>query len=214
MERQQTKILLADPQWLVRQALRALLDPIDHLSIVGEADSGEKALRIAVELKPDLVILEVHTPNLDGLEVIRKLCERCPSMRFLVFSSHDRSEYVMAALRAGASGYLLKNATDSEVLEAIEAVRSGRSHLAVDLLESMRVLDPAQSALHVPRLSRRQREVLELVSEGFSNETIAQRLGLSPRTVGHHRYHLMRKLKIQSVAGLVRYAIREGLVTP
>lgn len=209
-------LVLADDHYLVRQGLKALLAVSEDLQILGEADSGSQALQIAEELAPDVLILDLEMPGMSGLEVARLLTERNARCRILILSMHDDESHVLAALQAGALGYILKSSDFTELLRAIHAVARGKRFLGQTLSELViaayarqargAALDPYET------LSAREREILRLVAEGHSNVECAARLSLSVRTVENHRASVMRKLDLSSHTALIRYAIRKGII--
>jgi len=214
----ETRIVLVDDHRIVREGLRALLQQRAAFSVVGEAANGDEAVKIVARQKPDLVIIDIALPGLSGIEVTREIlakAERPPKV--LVLSMHESSAYVEQALRAGAMGYVLKDSAAQELFDAIEAVCGGASYLSPAVTQ--RVVhalahpdDRPSSALRF--LSDREREVLTLVGEGLSSKEIARELNVSLKTVESHRANLMEKLKIHKLSGLVRFAIRVGLVAP
>ena len=210
------RILLADDHTLVRAGIRSLLTRLPGLEVVGEAADGREALRLADALRPDIVVLDVGMPRLNGLEVASRLGAVSPAIRVIILSMHTSEEYVLRALRAGCAGYLLKSAAVSELELAVRAVASGDTYLSPKV--SKRVVDDyvlrsGGAADPLDALSPRQREVLQLAAEGHSSKEIAQLLGVSLRTVETHRSQLMERLDVHDLAGLVRFAVRVGLVT-
>jgi DNA-binding NarL/FixJ family response regulator len=210
-----TTILLADDHRIFRAGLRPLLSAQPDLTVVGEADDGMTALSLARELKPDVAVLDITMPGLNGLEVTRHLAQEAPSVRVIILSMHSDRRYVLEALRAGARGYLLKDAGFDELLVAVRTVRDGGVHLGAAVGEQV-IRDYVQMARQgeggaFALLSGREREVLQLLAEGLATKEIADRLTLSAKTVESHRKSLMDKLGIHSIAELTKYAIREGL---
>jgi two-component system response regulator NreC len=211
------RILLADDHAVLRAGLRMLIGSQRDLEVVGEADDGEEAVRKAVALHPDVAIVDITMPGLGGIKTIERLRQAVPATRVLVLTMHDVPAYLRAALAAGAGGYVVKRAADSELLAAIREVHRGRT-----------VLDPALAARVVQvglrrgppparegaaaLLSQREHEVLGLVAQGYTNQQIADRLGLSVKTVETYRARLVEKLGLQSRAELVRYAMDSGLL--
>lgn len=211
------RVLLADDHTLVRAGIRGLLQGLADVEVVGEAGDGQEALRLAESLRPDVVLLDVGMPGLNGLEVAGRIGAFDASIRVVILSMHPSEEYVLRALRAGCAGYLLKAAAVSELEVAVRAVARGETYLSPAV--SKRVVDDYVSrtggaADPLDALTPRQREVLQLAAEGLSSKEIAQRLGLSYRTVEAHRAQLMERLGVHDLAGLVRFAVRVGLIRP
>lgn len=212
-----TRIVLVDHHAVFREAIRALIDARDELSVVGEASEGREAYALSLELQPDLVVTEISLPRLSGIELSCRLTRKLPPTRVLILSGHESRNLVERALRSGAAGYVCKSAPAQELIQAIDAVRSGRSFVSPVVAEHL------VSAITGPRgveppgqhgLTSREREVLQMVAEGFSSKEIAQQLRVSTRTVETHRANVMQKLGVHKVSGLVRFAIREGLLNP
>jgi len=211
------RVLLADDHTLVRAGIRGLLEGLSGIEVAGEAGDGRETLRLAEDLRPDVVVLDVGMPGLNGLEVAGRLATIDASIRVLILSMHTSEEYVLRALRAGCAGYLLKGSAVSELEVAVRAVARGETYLSPAV--SKRVVDDYVSrtggaADPLDALTPRQREILQLAAEGYSSKKIAQQLGLSPRTVEAHRAQLMERLDLHDVASLVRFAVKVGLVTP
>jgi DNA-binding NarL/FixJ family response regulator len=209
------RVLLADDHTLVRAGIRGLLEGLQGVEVVGEAGDGQEALHLAETLRPDVVLLDVGMPGLNGLEVAARLATADASIRVLILSMHTSEEYVLRALRAGCVGYLLKASAVAELEVAVRAVARGETYLSPAV--SKRVVDDYVSrtggaADPLDALTPRQREILQLAAEGHSSKEIAQRLGLSYRTVEAHRAQLMERLGLHDLAGLVRFAVRVGLV--
>lgn len=210
-------VVLADDHVLVRAGLRKLLESLPDIDVVGEADDGLAVLALVEQLKPDLVLMDIGMPKLNGLDATIHLLKARPETRVLILSMHQNEEYVRQALRQGAAGYLLKDAAPTELERAIEAIRRSETYLSpavtkgvlTDYVERLRSDQPQEG-----QLTPRQREVLQMIAEGSGSKEIARRLGLSTKTVETHRSQLMKQLDIHDVAGLVRYAIREGLISP
>ena len=213
----QLRVLLADDHTLVRAGLRKLLEAITEVEVVGEAADGLALLALAEQLQPSLVLMDIAMPGLNGLEATARLVKARPDIRVIILSMHQSEEYVRQALRHGAVGYLLKDAAPVELSLAIRAVQRGETWLSpavsrgvvTDYVQRLRG-DDQPGALLTPR----QREVLQLIAEGHSTKEIARRLDLSVKTVETHRTQLMKQLDIHEVAGLVRYAMRIGLISP
>ena len=211
-------ILLADDHRLVRAGVRALLEGLPDVKVVAEASDGHETLALAKAHQPQLVFMDVAMTGLNGLETAARLVKEHPSIRVIMLSMHANEEYIWQSLRVGASGYLLKNASTSDLEAAIKAV-VGRGETYLDPGIARRVIDGYHSgaALQkspIEQLTPRQREILQLIAEGRSTKEIAFLLNLSSKTVETHRAQLMERLGIRDVAGLVRYAIRQGLVSP
>lgn len=211
-----TSILLADDHPIVRQGLRRLLEVEEDFEVVGEAGSGLETIRLVEGLKPDVLVLDVVMPGLSGLEVVRQVAQRSPSTRIVILSMHTNEGYVLDALRNGASGYVLKDSTYTDLVHAIHEALSGRRYLSPPLTEraieayvqksKSSQLDPYET------LTNREREVLHLAAEGLNNTMIGARLFISPRTAETHRTNMMRKLHLRSHTELVRYAMRRGII--
>ncbi|SPP64243.1 response regulator [Nitrospira lenta] len=208
------RILLVDDHALFRAGLCALLQSFEGVQVVAEAGSGPDAIKLVERDRPNLVLMDIALPGLSGIEAAARITASWPQVRVIILSMHSNEEYVRQALRAGASGYLLKGAEPPELELALKAVMRGETYLAPSV--SKKVVDDylrqgtAQNKGAV--LSPRQCEVLKLIAEGGSTKEIAGKLDLSVKTVEGHRAELMRRLEIHDVAGLVRYAIRSGLV--
>jgi DNA-binding NarL/FixJ family response regulator len=212
-----TSIILADGHAIFRDAVRALLETCEGFNVIGEASDGQQALDLAHELKPDVLVTEIALPRLSGIEVARRLSRSGSRSRVLILSSHEGRSQVQQAMRSGAVGYVTKSGSAPDLIQAIEAVRSGRGYLSP--LVAQHVVDAVaqrgtSNADRSNELTSREREVLQLVAEGLSSKEIASCLGVSTRTVESHRAKVMDKLGIHKVSGLVRFAIREGLLNP
>jgi DNA-binding NarL/FixJ family response regulator len=211
------RLLLAEDHTLMRAGIRALLGGLPDVEVVGEASTGPEALTLAESLRPDLVLLDISMPELNGLEVASRLMKTEPRRRIIFLSMHTDAVYVRRALQSGASGYLVKGADVPELSLAIRAVMRGESYLSPavskDVIWELRRSD-AREVTPLEMLTPRQREILQLVTEGHSTKDIAKRLDLSVKTVEAHRSELMERLDIHDLAGLVRFAIRHGLTSP
>jgi DNA-binding NarL/FixJ family response regulator len=185
------------------------------VEVVGEAADGAAAVALVAALSPDVVLMDITMPTMNGLVATQRLARDFPNVRVLILSVHADEEFVREALRAGAAGYLLKDASTDELQLALQAVSAGDLYLSSRVSKSIiaDVLGARQRGGGAGRLTLRQREVLQLIGEGYSTRAIADRLGLSPKTVETHRAHLMKRLGVSDVAGLVRHAIRLGLVS-
>jgi len=199
------KLLLVDDHPLVRDGLRARLDATKHLQVVGEADSGEDALILAEQLLPDLVLVDVSMKGMNGIEFTLRLREKLPAMKTMILSMYDKAEYVASAIRAGASGYVLKDAPVADIIAAIDTIAGGGSYFDPNLIVAMSKPTDTENPI-----TGREREILLLLAEGNSNKRIAQKLDISVRTVETHRLSLRRKLGITTPAGFVKYAMDQG----
>jgi DNA-binding NarL/FixJ family response regulator len=213
------KVLLVEDHALVRQGVKALLDEEPDITIVGEAGDSDEAVLLAAKLRPDVVLMDLSLPGVGGVEATRQIRERFPDIRVLVLSMHDSEEYVLRALRAGASGYVLKQTTSTGLVLALRAVAAGSTFLSPtisqilinDYVHRAEVQERDDEALGV--LTPREREVLELIARGFNNRQVAERLYISIKTVETHRGNMMRKLEVRDRAGLIKFAIDSGLIT-
>ncbi len=209
------RLLLADDHKLFRDGLRSMLQAHKTLEIVGEASDGPSAVKLAIELRPDIVFMDVSMPDLNGIEATRKIVAEQPAIKIIMLSMHSDRRYITEALRSGARGYLLKDSAFDEVLSAIRDCMNGKIYLSTriadivinDYVSLARSADSSAFAI----LSAREREVLQLLAEGKSTKEIASQLNVSSKTVESHRKQLMDKLDMHSVAELTKYAIREGL---
>ena len=206
------RILLADDHAVVRQGFKMILDAQADMEIVGEAGNGRQAVDLAEQLRPDVVVMDVAMPELNGIEATRRLASSVPHARVIALSMHKDSVYVREILRAGARGYLLKDSGAADLVAAIHAVASGESYLSPAV--SNAVLDDYRRHVTNPidLLTSREREVLQLLAEGKSNKEIAGVLNLSVYTVDAHRGRIMEKLNLHSISELVRFAVRNGLI--
>ncbi len=209
------RVLLAEDHTLVRAGFRALLEKLDGILVVGEVSDGREALKVSKEIVPDVVLMDIAMPGMNGLEATSRMRQECPQTKVLMLSMYTNEEYLKEALRAGASGYLLKDADRAELELAIKRVRRGETYLTPSVakftLDAYCRQDDARTG-PLGKLTGRQREILQLIAEGCSTKQIAQRLDLSVKTVETHRAQLMERLQIHDVPGLVRLAIRTGLV--
>jgi two-component system response regulator NreC len=207
-----TRILLADDHAVVRQGFRMILGAQADMEIVGEAGNGREAVTMTEQLKPDVVVMDVAMPELNGIEATRRIAESQPHTKVLALSMHKDSVYVREILRAGARGYLLKDSIDVDLLAAVRAVAKGEGYLSPAVSDTVlsdyrkHVTDP------LDLLSSREREVLQLIAEGKTNKDIATLLNLSVYTVDAHRGRIMEKLNLHSTSELVRFAVRKGLI--
>lgn len=212
-----TTIALAEDHHIVRQGLKALLEGEKSFKLLGEASDGLQAVELVARSKPKVLVLDLMIPRLHGLEVIRRVHAEHPETRVIVLSMHSDEPYVVEALRSGALGYVLKDCTASNLIQAVQAVASGKRYLSPVLAE--RAIEafyqhPGEPGLDpYETLTERERLVLQLAAEGSSNPDIAKKLFISPRTAESHRANLMRKLSLRSQTDLVRYAIRKKIIS-
>jgi DNA-binding NarL/FixJ family response regulator len=212
-----TRILLADDHRIVRAGLRALLEKQPGLEVVSEAQDGRSAVKAALDLAPDVVILDISMPDLNGIDAARQIATAQPNVKIIVLSMHSDKKFVPEAFKAGACGYLLKDCAVEELVNAVRTVLSGQPYLSpriagVMLGEFLQRFEPRdKSAFSV--LSPREREVLQLLAEGKSTKDIAFKFRLSTKTVEAHRQRIMDKLNVRTIAELTKYAIREGLTS-
>jgi DNA-binding NarL/FixJ family response regulator len=216
------KVILADDHNLVREGLRSLLDKQEDIQVVGEADNGRAALELAMRLVPDVAVMDVSMADMNGVEAASRIRESVPEVRVLALSMHADKRFVEKMLKAGASGYMLKNCAFREIAQAIRDVAAGRCYLSPEItgiLVDNLVRGSSGSGPSGSRpggadlLTPREREVLQLLAEGRSSKAISEKLNLSERTVETHRHNIMKKLNIFTVAELTKFAVREGLTT-
>jgi len=208
-------IALADDHPVVRQGLRALLDAEPQFSIIGEATDGIEAIRLADQIHPDVFIVDMAMPTLNGIEVARQVTQRTPQTRILILSMHSAEAYVAQSLKAGALGYVLKQASSADLIAAIHAVHAGRRYLSAPLSEqainNYLLHEKEQAFDPYDTLTTREREVFQLAASGHHSQQIADLLVISPRTVEIHRRNMMHKLKLKSQTELVRFAVKRGV---
>jgi len=212
-----TRVILADDHALVRAGIRSLLEKMEGVEVVAEAGDGREALELVKTLRPNIVLMDIAMPGLNGLEALAHSTKDFPSVKVIILSMHANEEYVLQALRADAAGFLLKQAATAELELALRAVARGETYLSPQI--SKRVIEKyvermGNKASPLEQLTSRQREILQLVAEGKSTKEMAALLNVTVKTVEAHRAQLMNKLDIHEIAGLVRYAMRVGLVPP
>lgn len=207
-----TRLLLADDHALVRTGLRLILSQEPTFDVVGEASDGREVVSMVRTLRPDVVLMDVAMPRANGVTAVRSILEEEPNCRILMLSMHGDAAYVRESLRAGAKGYLLKDAVDHELVTAIKALASGNAYLS-PAVSNMVLADYRQHVSDASGLTTREREVLQLLAEGLTAKEIAKRLEISVYTVDAHRTRIMRKLQISSIGELVRLAMRTGLIS-
>ncbi len=210
------KVLLVDDHRLVREGLSSLLASYENIKVIGEASDGRKAVRLAENLQPDVIVMDIAMEGLNGIEATKQIIDSCPNCRVVILSMHDTSEYIHNSFRAGATGYLLKESAGQEVVEAITVVARGRKYLSPRLSETL-----AEELLYdekrirsggpIHSLSPREREIIQLVVEGKSSSQIATTLFLSAKTIETYRSRLMKKLDTPNIPALVKFAIKHGL---
>ncbi len=211
------RILLGDDHTIVRQGLRKILEEGRDWQVVAEAGDGRTAVRHAVELQPDVVVLDIGMPLLNGIEATSQIVRRAPSVPVLILSMHAQDAYVTQAVQAGARGYLLKDSAGAELVNAVEAVVAGKSFFSPGVARTMlddyrKRLADGQTADRYEALSEREREIFQLIAEGHSNKEIANLLSVSTATVETHRAHILQKLDVHNTAELVLYAVRRGVI--
>ncbi|MGE5464372.1 MAG: response regulator [Syntrophothermus sp.] len=210
-------VLLADDHPIVRQGLRHLLEAEPHLKVVGEASNGLEAVQLVERFKPDVLIVDIVMPELNGLEVLKQVKERSPETCCIVLSMQSADVYVVEALKAGALGYVLKETGPSELVNAVQQVIQGRRYLSPRISERLIdvLIESAQKSTSDPyqTLTNREREILQMAAEGLSSAEIARRLSISPRTAELHRGRMMNKLGLKNQTELIRYAFRRGILT-
>ena len=211
------KIVLAEGHTILREGLRALLSSDSNLEIVGDAEDGLKAVDCVEKLEPDLLLMDLSMPRMSGIEAIKKIKNRYPETKIIALTAHKNEDYLLAALQAGADGYVLKNATHNELVMAIKNVMTGESYFSPGV--SAKVIEgylegknSRKSVTTWETISQREREVLKLIAEGYKNKEIAEDLNISIKTVEKHRESLMRKLDLHNAAALTVFAMEKGLV--
>jgi DNA-binding NarL/FixJ family response regulator len=210
------RVLLTEDHWLVQASLKSLLSDFTDIEVVAEASNGREALDLIAQHRPDIVLMDISMPGLNGLEATRRIIKEHPEVRVVVLSMHTGEDYVLQALRAGAAGYVLKGSPPHELELAIQSVARGEIFLSPAI--SKHVIDAyltrtADKTSPLENLTPRQREILQLIAEGKSSKEIARLLDTSVKTIESHRASLMERLDIHDLAGLVRYAIRHGLIS-
>ncbi len=212
------RVLIADDHKIMLAGLRSLLEKQDGVEVVGEAENGRKAVQVAKEKKPDVVVMDVSMPDLNGIEATSQIIESLPATKIIALSMHSDKRFVLGMLRAGASGYLLKDCASQELANAIVQVSSNKKYLSPEITGV--VIDDfiqggasEEGATVASVLSAREREVLQLIAEGWSTKQIASHLYVSVKTIETHRRQIMKKLDLHNIADLTKYAIREGLTS-
>lgn len=216
--REKGRIVIAEDHTILREGLRALLSSQENLEVVGEAEDGREAIRQVEKLTPDLILMDLSMPKMNGIEAIREIRRRVPETRILALTVHKAEEFILEVLQSGADGYIPKDASSNELMMAIKSILMGKRYLSPSVsnvviegyLESRRT-----SEFITPwgKLTKREREILKLIAEGYKNKDIADYLCISVKTVEKHRSNLMKKLDLHSAAALTAYAMERGLVT-
>jgi len=212
------RVLVADDHAIVREGLGTMLSHQPDMTVVGLATHGREAIRMVDEYQPDVAIMDISMPELNGIDAISQMLPRHPNIKVIVLSIHETKPYVYRALKAGARGYLLKETAGLEVVDAVRAVYGGERYLSQrisDLVRdvSFRSLDGSKEVSPLEQLSPREREILQLVAEGKTSQEIAERLALSSKTVDTYRSRLMRKIGVEDMAGLIKFAIQNGVIS-
>ncbi|ALI04070.1 two-component system response regulator UvrY [Pseudomonas sp. FW306-02-F02-AA] len=203
----QIRLALVDDHTLVRDGIRALLSVIPTVTVVGEAENGADAMVMVEHCNPDLLLVDINLPDINGLELTRKIRDRFPTLKVLVLSMYDSKEYVSESLRYGASGYVLKNAPSREIVAAIEAIKNGGTFYSAEIAQKLLLDDGI-----INELTPRESQVLYKMTQGLNNKEMARELNISVRTVETHRFSIRRKLNIDKPAALVKYAIDHGII--
>jgi DNA-binding NarL/FixJ family response regulator len=212
-------VVIAEDHTILRAGLKALLSTNPVFEVIGEADNGKDAIRRVIELKPDLVIMDLSMPGMNGMDALKDIKDRMPEVKALVLTVHAEEEYVLASLQAGANGYVLKDATQNELLAAAERVLDGKTYLSPDITEKVinRYLNTNGSSQEpVTRwdtVTQRERQILKLIAEGHTNKSMSDYLCISVKTVEKHRANLMKKLDLHSVSALTTYALEKGIIS-
>ncbi|VVM48795.1 response regulator [Pseudomonas fluorescens] len=203
----QIRLALVDDHTLVRDGIKALLSIIPTVTVVGEAENGADAMVMVEHCNPDLLLVDINLPDINGLELTRKIRDRFPTLKVLVLSMYDSKEYVSESLRSGASGYVLKNAPSREIVAAIEAIKNGGTFYSAEIAQKLLLEDGT-----INELTPRESQVLYKMTQGLNNKQMARELDISVRTVETHRLSIRRKLNIDKPAALVKYAIDHGII--
>jgi DNA-binding NarL/FixJ family response regulator len=212
------RILLADDHIVMRTGLRALLERQPNLEVVGESENGRETVALAASLRPDVVVMDVGMPVLNGIEATQTIVTQCPAIAVVILSMHSDESYVMRALKAGARGYLLKDSAAADLIGAIQAMSQGKSFFSPKVSrilaeDYVRVLKQKGAVDTYDLLTSREREILQLLAEGKTNKEVATALNISPYTVETHRSHILQKLNLHNSAELVLYAVRKGIIS-
>jgi len=202
---------------MMRDGLRAVLSGKEGIEVIGEAEDGRSAIQAALELVPDVVVMDVGMPDMNGIEATRRILKDQPNVRVIALSTHSDKRYILNMIAAGASGYVLKEAASADLIRAVEAVSRGEHYLSPQItgvvFEPVRGRPPKKNAAGYEFLGAREREVLQLLAEGLTSKVIAARLDLSTKTIETHRRNISQKLGLKSIAELTKYAVREGMTS-
>ena len=211
-------VFLADDHRMVREGFRLLLETQPDIKVIGEAGDGREAVRLVMKDPPDIVLMDIAMPELNGVEATEQICQNCPAVKVIILSMYSTTQHIFRAFKAGARGYILKESAGDDVIKAIRTVRGGRIFLCSEISEAVvgeyiKTQEGGIADDPLSRLSAREREILQLLVEGKSNVRIAELLYLSPKTIETYRSHLMQKLGIGDLPGLVKFAIQHGLTS-
>jgi DNA-binding NarL/FixJ family response regulator len=211
------RIVIAEDHTILREGLRMLLRSNPDFDVVGEAEDGLEAVRCTENLRPDLVLMDLSMPRMNGMGAIQEIKKKCPETKILVLTVHKTEEYILATLKAGADGYVLKDATHSELMLAIDCVFSGRCYLSPGISEKviegyLEGRKTVKTTTSWDNLTQREREILKMIAEGYKNKDIADYLCISSKTVEKHRANLMKKLDLHSASSLTSFAMEKGLI--
>ncbi|MEN8178805.1 MAG: response regulator transcription factor [Pseudomonadota bacterium] len=213
------RIIIAEDHTILRAGLKALLESNPTFEVVGEADNGRDAIRRVAELKPDLIIMDLSMPGLSGIDAVKDIRDRYPEVKALVLTVHSEEEYVLSSLEAGANGYVLKDATQTELIAAAERVLNGKTYLSPEITEKVvnsylqANKNSQEPATKWDSVTQRERQILKLIAEGHTNKSMASYLCISVKTVEKHRANLMKKLDLHSVSALTTYAMEKGIIS-
>jgi len=211
------KIILADDHNVLREGLKSLLNQQQDFEVIGEADNGQEAVRLAKKLEPDIMVLDIGMPNMNGIQATQHIVAEVPDTKVLALSMHSDHQFVVKMLQAGASGYMLKDCAYEELISAVRDINAGKFYLSKDVtgvvINNYINMIQAVDAVSHPTLTSRERETLQLIAEGKSTAETANLLNVSPKTIETHRKNMMDKLDIHNIADLTKYAVREGLTS-
>lgn len=209
------KIMIVEDHTIVREGIRELLARNPSFEVVGEAEDGMEAIKLAPKVMPDIILMDISMPNLDGLSATKEIKKRYPNFKVLILTIHDSEEYIYQILKYGADGYVLKEAAYDELVSAIEAVMRGKKFLSPSIsgeVINRYVRQPRPQKNPLDTLTQKEREILTLIAEGYKNKEMADKLFVSVKTIEFHRLNLMKKLDIHNQAALIRFAIRSGML--